>query len=372
VSLDLQVKRSPVYGSDVFDRFVLSSSTVIATAFVMTLDPAALLDQFNALCTQLSALEPPIAETITLAEVRTQLTTRIQGGKAAALALLDQFLALQHEDQGEFAPLNDYKSQVRTFRKEVEAIEGALSKDAQNLVNGTHPVAQLLQAVKAGETLSDAQWSNLQTLLTKVFGSPIAVAVSRGKLVIAPEVSEPATKEDGFLWGDRVPLPSGGAKSSASAEPPIVFGAKSLGIQTTDPNLVPLRVEVHIQNVGDRQFGAGEFAGTRGQSLAIEGLSVALVNPIAGLEIEYMAHVAQKGDLAWVRNGQYAGTRGESLAVEGFAMRLSGPEATNYELTYSAHVQNIGDVPPQSNGSYCGTRGRGLKVEGLTVYLRKK
>jgi uncharacterized protein YjdB len=85
-----------------------------------------------------------------------------------------------------------------------------------------------------------------------------------------------------------------------------------------------------------------------------------------------MAHVAQKGDLAWVRNGQYAGTRGESLAVEGFAMRLSGPEATNYELTYSAHVQNIGDVPPQSNGSYCGTRGRGLKVEGLTVYLRKK
>lgn len=361
-----------MHSAGVSDRFLISSSIVIVTAFVMTLDSAALLDQFNALCTQLSALEPTIAETTTLAEVRTQLTARLQGGKAAALALLDQFLALQHADQGEFAPLNDYKIQVRNFRQEVEAMEGKLSKDAQNLVNSTHPVAQLLQAVQAGDTLSDAQWSSLQTLLTKVFGSPIAVAVSRGKLVIAAEASERETQDDVFLWGDQVPLPSEAATGRTTAEPPIVFGAKSLGIQTTDPKLVPLRVGVHIQNVGDRQFGVGEFAGTRGQSLAIEGLSVALVNPIAGLEIEYMAHVAQKGDLAWVRNGQYAGTRGESLAVEGFSLRLSGPEAANYELTYSAHVQNIGDVPLQSSGNYCGTRGRGLKVEGLTVYLRKK
>lgn len=351
----------------------VSFSTVIATALVMTLDSAALLDQFNALCTQLSALEPAIAETTTLAEVRTLLTTSSQnGGKAAALAILDQFLALQHEDQGEFAPLKDYKEQVRVFRKEVETMDGTLSKDAQSLVNGQHPVAQLLQAVKAGETLSDAQWSNLQTLLTKVFGSPIAVAVSRGKFVIAPKVSERETDEDVFLWGDRVPLPERAGQTKADAELPIVFGAKSVGIQTADPKLVPLRVGVHIQNIGDRQFGAGEFAGTRGQSLGIEGLSVALVSPIAGLAIEYMAHVAGKGDLAWVSNGQYAGTRGEGRAVEGFAMRLSGAEASSYELTYSAHVQNVGDVPQQSNGNYCGTRGRGLKVEGLTVYLRKK
>ncbi len=339
----------------------------------MTLDSAALLAQFNALCTQLSAMSPAIAETTTLAEVRSLLTASSQtGGKAAALAVLDQFLALQHADHGEFAPLNDYKTQVRTFRKEVEAMNGALSKDAQSLVDGTHPVAQLLQAVKAGDTLSDAQWSNLQTLLTKVFGSPIAVAVSRGKFVIASKVSDRETDEDVFLWGDRVPLPSDAAKTSADAEQPIVFGAKSVGIQTADPNLVPLRVGVHIQNIGDRQFGANEFAGTRGQSLGIEGLSVALVSPIAGLEIEYMAHVSEKGDLSWVSNGQYAGTRGEGLALEGFAMRLSGVAAANYELTYSAHVQNVGDVPQQSSGSYCGTRGRGLKVEGLTVCLRKK
>jgi hypothetical protein len=340
----------------------------------MTLDSAALLNQFNALCTQLSALAPTIAGSTTLAEVRSLLTASSQtGGKTAALAVLDQFLALQHEDQGEFAPLKDYKEQVRTFRKEVEAMDGAISKDAQSLVNGTHPVAQLLQAVKAGDTLSDAQWSNLQTLLTKVFGSPIAVAVSRGKFVIAPQASDrKAENEDVFLWGDRVPMPSDAAKTSADGEPPIVFGAKSVGIQTADPGLVPLRVGVHIQNMGDRQFGANEFAGTRGQSLGIEGLSVALVSPIAGLAIEYMAHVAEKGDLAWVSNGQYAGTRGEGLALEGFAMRLSGVAAANYELTYSAHVQNVGDLPQQSGGGYCGTRGRGLKVEGLTVCLRKK
>jgi hypothetical protein len=336
-------------------------------------DSSALLDQFNTLYTQLSALSPTIGDATTLAEVRTLLApTNGDGGKTAALTVLDRFLALQHQDQGEFAPLSDYKNQVRTFRQEVEAMSGALSTDAQSLVEGKHPVAQLLRAVEAGDAFSDAQWSSLQTLLTKVFGAPIAVAVSRGKLVIAPEVSERDTDADVFLWGDRVPLAADAAKTGAEDELPIVFGANSVGIQTTDPNLVPLRVGVHIQNVGDRQFGVNEFAGTRGQSQGLEGLSLTLVNPIADLNIEYMAHVAGKGDLSWVSHGQYAGTRGENRALEGFAIRLSGAAASGYELTYSAHVQNVGDLPFQADGTYCGTRGRGLKVEGLTVCLRKR
>ena len=149
--------------------------------------------------------------------------------------------------------------------------------------------------------------------------------------------------------------------------------AKSLGVELDAEGESPtLTVSVHVQNVGDRSFGAGEYAGTRGQSLGIEGFSVALAQPIAGLELEYMAHVAGKGDLPWVRAGEYAGTRGESRSVEGFAMRLVGSAAASYALTYSAHVQNVGDVPEQSDGGYCGTRGRGLKVEGLTVSLRKQ
>jgi len=343
----------------------------------MTPEASALLDQFNALYTQLSALSPTLGDATTLAEVRTLLTRASSDqGKATAIAILDQFLALQHQDQGEFSPLNDYKTQVRNFRQQVEAMSGALSADAQSLVEGKHPVAQLLRAVEVGDTFSDAQWSSLQALLTKVFGTPIAMAVSRGKLVITQEPSQRETKRetegDVFLWGDRVPLPVDTTQLGADAEPPIVFGAQSIGIQPTDSQLVPLRVGVHIQNVGDRQFGVNEFAGTRGKSQGIEGLTVALVHPIADLSLEYMVHIAGKGDSAWVNHGQYAGTRGENRALEGFTIRLSGAAASSYELTYSAHVQNVGDLPFQASGNYCGTRGRSLKIEGLTVRLRKR
>jgi len=334
-------------------------------------DTSKLLDRFNVFYSELVALFPSVSDRTTLADVRALLTIASpQGGKIAALDILDRFLALQHAEQGEFAPLADYKAQVRAFRTEVEAMTGQLSKDAQTLVDGSHPVARLLQAVQAGDTFSDAQWSSLQTMMTKVFGTPIAMAVSRGKLVIAEAAQDSEKREDDvFLWGDRVPVPEG----SADREPPIVFGAKSLGVELdNDLAGVALSVGVHIQNVGDRRFGAGEFAGTRGQSLGIEGFSVTLERPIAGLELEYMAHVAGKGDLPWVRAGEYAGTRGEGRPIEGFAMRLSGPAAVKYALSYSAHVQNVGDMSEQSDGAYCGTRGRGLKVEGLTVSIRKR
>ncbi|MGD1903225.1 MAG: hypothetical protein ACFB9N_13410 [Geitlerinemataceae cyanobacterium] len=339
----------------------------------MTPDTSKLLDRFNLFYSELTAFSPTLSDRTTLAEVRALLTIASpETGKAAALDVLDRFLALRHADSGEFAPLADYKTQVQTFRKEVEATSGQLSADARSLVEGAHPVAQLLQAVQAGDTFSDAQWSGLQAMMTKVFGAPIAMAVSRGKLVVAESAAQGDDDSDDniFLWGDRVPAPPEG---DADREPPIVFGAKSLGVELDAEGESPtLTVSVHVQNVGDRSFGAGEYAGTRGQSLGIEGFSVALAQPIAGLELEYMAHVAGKGDLPWVRAGEYAGTRGESRSVEGFAMRLVGSAAASYALTYSAHVQNVGDVPEQSDGGYCGTRGRGLKVEGLTVSLRKQ
>jgi len=228
-------------------------------------------------------------------------------------------------------------------------------------------VALMLKAIEEGDQLNDAQWSSMQNMLVRVFGSAVAVAVSRGKLYVAEQSSkDAATNQDVFLWGNSVPV------QPKEEEPLIVFGAKSLGLEPMDNQLVPLKVGVHIQNIGDREFAAKEFAGTRGKSLAIEGLTLQFVTPIPGLTLEYTAHIAGKGDLPWVYAGQYAGTRGENRAVEGFAVRLSGVIAGQYDVFYSAHAQNVGDLPVQSNGEYCGTRGKGLRVEGLSVWVQKK
>ena len=135
---------------------------------------------------------------------------------------------------------------------------------------------------------------------------------------------------------------------------------------------IGLKVIVHIQNMGDRSFAAGEYAGTRRQGFRVEAFQVNIEPPIAGLNLEYMANIAGVGDTPWLEAGNLAGERGRKRRLEGFAIRLTGPQVSNYDIFYTAHVQNMGDLPVYSNGKYCGTRNKSLRVEGMKVWIQPK
>ena len=92
---------------------------------------------------------------------------------------------------------------------------------------------------------------------------------------------------------------------------------------------LPLVVTVHLQDIGDRTFGAGQFAGTRGESRRLEGASIAFSPPVPGLSIQYMGHVQDVGDTPWMSDGQFVGTRGQARLMEGIAIRLADPLAGN-------------------------------------------
>ena len=126
---------------------------------------------------------------------------------------------------------------------------------------------------------------------------------------------------------------------------------------------------MHIQGIGDRTFGAREYAGTKGQGRRVEGFQINIDPPIPGLNVEYMAHVEGVGDTPWIGAGELAGFRGQAKRIEGFAVRLNGPQANKYDVFYSAHIQNIGDTDVSSNGEYCGTRGKALRIEGIKVWI---
>ena len=382
----------------------------------MTQDPQALLQQLNTLQTQILELAaasnlspmPAIGEKTTLADLKSvlqQLASSSPGvDRDNALATLDRFLSLTHQDLADFPPLEKYKDQVREFRQKIASVsETQAQADVQSLAEGRHPIALLLRLLEQPDRLDDREWAKMTEVVAKSFGQTIAVAVSRGKLVLGktpavastpsptsptsltsppPSSKAASSKSDVFIWGEtqKADPTTTAATAKSPAKSPIVFGAKSLGLQESAPPAkatppaptIPLKVLVHIQGIGDREFGAREFAGTRGQSKGIEGFGVEFVQPIPDVQLEYMAHLADVGDTPWVASGKFIGTRGENRRMEGFAIRLTGSAADRYQVCYAAHIQNVGDSPTLSNGQYCGTRQKSLKIEALKVWIEPK
>jgi len=132
------------------------------------------------------------------------------------------------------------------------------------------------------------------------------------------------------------------------------------------PVQVPqLQVVACVQ--GHQSFTAygQQLAGTRGQSRRLEAFT------IHGADLEYMAHIANKGDTHWHRNGQQVGHQGGER-IEGFAVRLVGHAASQFDVKYFGHVEGSGDSPVGSNGAFVGTKGQSKRLEGLAVWLEPR
>ena len=340
------------------------------------------------------------------------------------LSLLDRLLGIVHQEQSNFAPLQPVYEQAKELKSALSQAAAELPAKAIALAEGKHPLSALLTLVEQGKSLNDQQWETLEETIEKAFGKQLTVAVSRGKLIVkaiatttnlpvAPAQAEtnltlPITPPTVTAQGlpEVIIIPSVSAKSSKTitvdpditilespspavpihevivvpsmeVTPPlkavagqdIVFGqAKATGAQED----LGLKVLAHIQGIGDRTFAAQEYAGSRGKNLRLEGFQININPAIAGLNVQYMAHVEGVGDTPWLNEGELAGFRGKAKRIEGFAIRLIGAQAGNYDVFYTAHIQNIGDVPTVSNGQYCGTRGKALRIEGIKVWVQAK
>lgn len=134
------------------------------------------------------------------------------------------------------------------------------------------------------------------------------------------------------------------------------------------------RIEVlaHVQSFGDVKGVGGEWVGTKGQSLRLEGFSLDITDNVPGLSLQYFCHVEGFGDTTYMSEGSYCGTRGERRRTEGYGAKLVGPAAQFYNLTYSCHLQGIGDVGPMTSEQYCGTRGESRRMEAIQISIVRK
>jgi hypothetical protein len=167
-------------------------------------------------------------------------------------------------------------------------------------------------------------------------------------------------------------LPSGSSLPSVPPEPAPRPPAAPEPVVPARPAPVGLSVLVHLQDLGDKVFPSGQWAGTKGQSRRLEGLSLTISPPVPGLSLEYMAHLEDYGDVPWVPESTFCGTRGLSRRLEGFAIRLTGPRASDYDVVYYGYLEGMGDTGPYANGAFCGTRGQSRRCEAIWVTVQPK
>ncbi len=135
-----------------------------------------------------------------------------------------------------------------------------------------------------------------------------------------------------------------------SAEPPALPTAASASPVAARPAArpsgqpaaaVPADVEMiaHVQRTGDVGARIGEWLGTRGSKLWIEGFSIAPRGPLPAAVaecLEYQAVLGRDWLSPWVDGGAYCGSRGMALPLLGLAVRLKGEAARTHECQVTA------------------------------------
>ena len=134
--------------------------------------------------------------------------------------------------------------------------------------------------------------------------------------------------------------------------------------------------KAHVSEIGWQQkVENGEMAGTVGQNLPMEALTVNLEWNSVDEEasgVEYGAHVSDMGWQTAVKNGEIAGTTGCAKAIEAIRIRLTGPIAEQYDIYYRVHSAIYGWFDWAKNGETAGSIGFAYAMQGLEIRIYSK
>ncbi len=142
----------------------------------------------------LEALEP-VVQAILEAIATEEKRAAAAEGRKRALAVLDRALAISHTDDPGFAALAQCQAKAKELREAVMDPK-AFEADTAPVVESTPAFAALLTLIEGREQLDDDRFAALEDSVSQSFGRQLAVAATRGKLVIvgaiAPAPSRPS------------------------------------------------------------------------------------------------------------------------------------------------------------------------------------
>jgi GT2 family glycosyltransferase len=165
---------------------------------------------------------------------------------------------------------------------------------------------------------------------------------------------------------------SDAARPTSAVAPPIGGGevAVPLPMPQSATASLPLRLNMHIRNVGDRSFAGAEWAGRSGTGKWIEAFSIIPIEQTPSLDIEYKGLAATGAETPWIGNGGECGTRGKAMPLVGFAVRLrQNAMPSAFDCEYSGYFASGNVVGPLKNGAPCRSSLKNDPLEGVQVRI---
>jgi HEAT repeat protein/WD40 repeat protein/predicted RNA-binding Zn-ribbon protein involved in translation (DUF1610 family) len=139
----------------------------------------------------------PNAPTTSLAELEEMLTRQISTAATERIVrqVVDPLLAIEHTEDRAFAPLSELQKTAARLELAISrgTADGALLLELQS---GSHVWCKLLGLIVQGSDLGDAVWEEYYDAVEKGLGRSMAIASSRGKLVLPAKVLSALKAED--------------------------------------------------------------------------------------------------------------------------------------------------------------------------------
>ncbi len=147
---------------------------------------------------------------------------------------------------------------------------------------------------------------------------------------------------------------------------PIPAAPQAAAARVEDPEIL-----AHVQRTGDVGGVIGDWIGTRGSRLWMEGFGISPHQAIDPEDIEYQGVLGRGWLSPWVEGGKFCGSRGMALPLLGFKLRLKGNAAKAYTCGYSATFIDGSAVGPVPAGESCEAESLAA-LEAFQIELRPR
>src|SRR2546426_597128 len=138
----------------------------------------------------------PVLETVVQALAAQEKRAALAEARTQVMAVLDRVLTVSHVGSPNFGALVQCQAKAREIRQAALDPKAFDGENAPAFLEGTPSFAALLSMIEGREALDDENFAALEDTVTQSFGRTLAVAATRGKLVVgappAPVAERPA------------------------------------------------------------------------------------------------------------------------------------------------------------------------------------
>ena len=281
----------------------------------------------------LKALKPvvdAVAHAISAQEKRAALSE----ARTKVMTVLDRILAISHVDGPNFTALVQCQAKAREIRQAAQDPRAFDSEHAPAFLESTPSFAALLTMIENRDALDDDKFAALEDAVTQSFGKTLAVAATRGKLVVGAAPAAAAAER-----------PASAAPRGLEPSPRMATPAPAAPPQPSPRVAAPVASSAPAQPAAPAPLILGGPSG--GSPAARAGSGAEQGEATSAAEQPGQDEAAQWWVSAWARWTSWKGTLSfadavkEELAKYNYVLSVPIQKSTDYEEGLLAYGYSI-------------------------------